>query len=268
MLSTLWNHTDVPGSPVLLSVLLFPLAEPSHHSAPAMKLVNAAGFFALVPTVVLALEPITTSLAIGGGAIATWQLLSQNSWLKCRFWKCCNVKDSLDIPGNGNGKLWGGLSQWALLSAEMGGHKRGAPGYFFMATDPLMGEISITARRLANWQRLVWFSFMMYSCLSCSFWCCSHYCSIWALSQDSSSNDWHWSCVSSLSSPRVEAKGREWFFICFILSITPSTHAPSSHTHMNVTVCLYWKREGQRNEEGEEVSEAFVTWGAHSTVSN
>ncbi|XP_006024418.1 torsin-1A-like [Alligator sinensis] len=63
-----------------------------------MKLVNAAGFFALVPTVVLALEPITTSLAIGGGAVVTWQLLSQGSWLKCHFWKCCNVKDSLDIP--------------------------------------------------------------------------------------------------------------------------------------------------------------------------
>ncbi|XP_067397719.1 torsin-1A-like [Emydura macquarii macquarii] len=62
-----------------------------------MKLLNVAGFFALVPTLVPALEPITTSLAFSGAAVM-WQLFSPASWLKCRFWECCNMKDTLDIP--------------------------------------------------------------------------------------------------------------------------------------------------------------------------
>ncbi|TFK08361.1 Torsin-1A [Platysternon megacephalum] len=62
-----------------------------------MKLLNMAGFFTLVPTLVSALEPITTSLAFCGAAVM-WQLFSPASWLKCRFLECCNMKDTLDIP--------------------------------------------------------------------------------------------------------------------------------------------------------------------------
>ncbi|CAM4646634.1 unnamed protein product [Lepidochelys olivacea] len=62
-----------------------------------MKLLNVAGFFALAPTLVPALEPITTSLAFCGAAVM-WQLFSPASWLKCRFLECCNMKDTLDIP--------------------------------------------------------------------------------------------------------------------------------------------------------------------------
>lgn len=91
----------------MLFLLLSPFTEPGWHSAPAMKLLNVAGFFALVPTLVPALEPITTSLAFSGAAVM-WQLFSPASWLKCRFWECCNMKDTLDIPGNGSSKqiLW------------------------------------------------------------------------------------------------------------------------------------------------------------------
>ncbi|XP_074871487.1 torsin-1A-like [Carettochelys insculpta] len=62
-----------------------------------MKLLDVAGFFALMPTLVPALEPITTSLVVGGAAVA-WQLFSPASWFKCHFLECCNMRDTLDIP--------------------------------------------------------------------------------------------------------------------------------------------------------------------------
>ncbi|NXX63172.1 TOR1A protein, partial [Scopus umbretta] len=62
-----------------------------------MKLLNAAVFFILVPTLMLALDPLSTSILMGGAAV-TWQLLSPHSWLKCSLLECCNMKDTLNLP--------------------------------------------------------------------------------------------------------------------------------------------------------------------------
>nr|XP_009932653.1 PREDICTED: torsin-1A-like [Opisthocomus hoazin] len=61
-----------------------------------MKLLNAAVFFILVPSLIPALDPLTTSVFVGGAAVA-WQLLSPHSWLRCRFLECCNMKDTLNF---------------------------------------------------------------------------------------------------------------------------------------------------------------------------
>ncbi|XP_025957604.2 torsin-1A-like [Dromaius novaehollandiae] len=61
-----------------------------------MKLLNAAGFLILMPTLMLALDPLSTSIFMGGAAVA-WQLLSPYSWLKCSFLECCNMKDTLNF---------------------------------------------------------------------------------------------------------------------------------------------------------------------------
>uniref|UniRef100_A0A8C3J252 Torsin n=1 Tax=Calidris pygmaea TaxID=425635 RepID=A0A8C3J252_9CHAR len=61
-----------------------------------MKLTNAAVFFILVPTLTPALDPFSTSILTGGAAVA-WQLLSPQSWLKCRLLECCNMKDTLNL---------------------------------------------------------------------------------------------------------------------------------------------------------------------------
>ncbi|KFQ26767.1 Torsin-1A, partial [Mesitornis unicolor] len=44
-----------------------------------------------------ALDTLSTSILTGCAALA-WQLLSPHSWLKCHFLKCCNMKDTLNIP--------------------------------------------------------------------------------------------------------------------------------------------------------------------------
>ncbi|XP_009805156.1 torsin-1A [Gavia stellata] len=61
-----------------------------------MKLMNAAVFFILVPTLTPALDPLSTSVLMGGAAV-TWQLLSPHSWLKCSLLECCNMKDTLNL---------------------------------------------------------------------------------------------------------------------------------------------------------------------------
>ncbi|NXU56759.1 TOR1A protein, partial [Turnix velox] len=61
-----------------------------------MKLMNAAVCFILVPALTPALDPLSTSLAMGGAAVA-WQLLSPHSWLKCSLLECCNMKDTLNL---------------------------------------------------------------------------------------------------------------------------------------------------------------------------
>ncbi|NXO53109.1 TOR1A protein, partial [Aramus guarauna] len=62
-----------------------------------MKLLNAAVFFILVPTLVPALDPLSTSILMGGAAVA-WQIFSPHSWLKCSLLECCNMKDTLNLP--------------------------------------------------------------------------------------------------------------------------------------------------------------------------
>ncbi|XP_064325071.1 torsin-1A [Phalacrocorax carbo] len=61
-----------------------------------MKLLKAAVFFILAPTLTPALDPFSTSVFMGGAAIA-WQLLSPHSWLKCSLLECCNMKDTLNL---------------------------------------------------------------------------------------------------------------------------------------------------------------------------
>ncbi|XP_009475228.1 PREDICTED: torsin-1A-like [Nipponia nippon] len=61
-----------------------------------MKLLNAAVFLILVPTLMPALDPLSTSVFMGGAAVA-WQLLSPHSWLKCSLLECCNMKDTLNL---------------------------------------------------------------------------------------------------------------------------------------------------------------------------
>ncbi|NWY53070.1 TOR1A protein, partial [Chionis minor] len=61
-----------------------------------MKLMNAAAFFILVPALTPALDPLSTSIFVGGAAVA-WQLLFPHSWLKCSLLECCNVKDTLNL---------------------------------------------------------------------------------------------------------------------------------------------------------------------------
>ncbi|NXX22862.1 TOR1B protein, partial [Podargus strigoides] len=61
-----------------------------------MKLLNAAVFFSLGPTLTPALDPLSTSVFVGSAAV-TWQLLSPHSWLKCSLLECCNMKDTLNF---------------------------------------------------------------------------------------------------------------------------------------------------------------------------
>ncbi|NWX93472.1 TOR1A protein, partial [Nothoprocta ornata] len=61
-----------------------------------MKLLNAAGFLVLVPTLMPALDPLSTSLFMGGAAVA-WQLFLPGSWLNCRVTECCRMRDTLNI---------------------------------------------------------------------------------------------------------------------------------------------------------------------------
>ncbi|NXP11729.1 TOR1B protein, partial [Thinocorus orbignyianus] len=61
-----------------------------------MKLTNAAVFFILMPTLMPALDPLSTSIFMGSAAVA-WQLLSPHSWLKCSLLECCNMKDTLNL---------------------------------------------------------------------------------------------------------------------------------------------------------------------------
>ncbi|KAM6297064.1 torsin-1A-like [Aegotheles albertisi] len=60
-----------------------------------MKLLTAAMFSILVPTLTPALDPFSTSIIMGTAAV-TWQLFSPDSWLKCTLLQCCNMKDTLD----------------------------------------------------------------------------------------------------------------------------------------------------------------------------
>ncbi|NXE77548.1 TOR1B protein, partial [Cochlearius cochlearius] len=61
-----------------------------------MKLLNAAVFFILVPTLMPALDPLSASVFMGSAA-AAWQLLSPHSWLRCSLLECCNMKDMLNL---------------------------------------------------------------------------------------------------------------------------------------------------------------------------
>ncbi|KAF1519790.1 Torsin-1A, partial [Eudyptes sclateri] len=70
-----------------------------------MKLLNAAVFFILTPTLTPCLDPLSTSIFMGGAAVA-WQLLSPHSRLKCSLLECCNMKDTLNLPGRA-GKVFG-----------------------------------------------------------------------------------------------------------------------------------------------------------------
>lgn len=83
--------------PVISLLLLFP-AEPGWLSVPTMKLLNAAVFFILAPTLTPGLDPLSTSIFMGGAAV-TWQLLSPHFQLKCSLLECCNMKDTLNLPG-------------------------------------------------------------------------------------------------------------------------------------------------------------------------
>ncbi|KAM6048131.1 LOW QUALITY PROTEIN: torsin-1A-like [Chlamydotis macqueenii] len=61
-----------------------------------MKLQNAAVFFILVPTLTPALDPLSTSVFMGGAAVAQ-ELLSPHSWLRCSLLGCCDTKDALNL---------------------------------------------------------------------------------------------------------------------------------------------------------------------------
>ncbi|NWI14997.1 TOR1A protein, partial [Crypturellus soui] len=61
-----------------------------------MKLLNAAAFLVLVPTLVPALDPLSTSFLMGGAAVG-WQLLFPGSWLRCSLLECCSMRDTLNI---------------------------------------------------------------------------------------------------------------------------------------------------------------------------
>lgn len=140
---------QAPGSYSAISVLLSFPAEPGWLSVLSMKLLNAAVFFILVPTLMPALDPLSASVFMGGAAVA-WQLLSPHSWLRCSLLECCSMKDTLNLSGEAVAR-----GPWAKLSVGPADGPSQGEGFLFNASLPWggCGKIRVTAHGSSRRQR-------------------------------------------------------------------------------------------------------------------